>query len=142
MVPVILPANPKANYLAHRREIDAALAEVLESGTYILGAQVEAFEREFAQYIGVDHAVGLASGTDALHLALRACGIGSGDAVATVSHTAVATVAAIEMSGATPVLLDIDSDTFNLDAGHLEQVVLQWSGGQLANISRAARRRR
>lgn len=134
MVPVILAANPKANYLAHQREIQAAMAGVLESGTYILGKQVEAFEREFAQYIGVVHAVGLASGTDALHLALRACGIGSGDAVITVSHTAVATVAAVEMSGATPVLLDIDSETFNLDVGHLERVVLQPIGLRLRAI--------
>lgn len=120
---MILPANPKANYLAHRSEIDTAIGEVLERGRYILGTEVEAFEVEFARFIGVDHAVGVASGTDALHLALRACGIGRGDGVVTVSHTAIATVAAIEMTGATPVLLDIDQDSYHLDINQLESAL-------------------
>src|ERR1700683_5114377 len=95
-VRMIPSADPRAGYLAHQAEIDAALRDVLEGGRYILGPQVEAFERDFAGYLGVAHAIGVASGTDALHLALRAVGIGPGDLVATVSNTAVATVVAIE----------------------------------------------
>ena len=116
---MILCGNPQAQYLAHRAEIDAAIQRVLLGERYVLGAEVRAFEREFAAYAGVGHAVGVASGTDALHLALRACGIGPGDEVITVSHTAVATVAAIEMAGATPVLVDIDPRTFTLDPARM-----------------------
>src|SRR5262245_55666012 len=93
----ILACDPGAGYRARRAEIDEAVRRVLESGWYILGAEVEAFEREFAAYLGAAHAVGVANGTDAIHLALRACGVGPGDVVATVSHTAVATVAGIEL---------------------------------------------
>ena len=84
-----------------------------------------AFEREFAAYLGRRGApaIGVGSGTDALHLALRACGIGPGDRVFTVSHTAVATVAAIELTGATPVLVDIDPATFTMDPNRLEEAV-------------------
>src|SRR5688500_17279351 len=97
--------DPKANYLAHRSEIEAAIQRVLESGWYILGREVNAFEQEFAAYLGVRHAIGVGSGTDAVALALRACGVGPGDLVFTVSHTAVASVAAIELVGATPVFV-------------------------------------
>lgn len=116
----ILQANPLASYLAHREEIDDAVRRVLGSGRYILGKETQAFEQEFAAYLGVKHAVGVGSGTDALHLALRACGIGPGDEVITTSHTAVATVAAIELAGATPVLVDIDPKTYTLDVSCLE----------------------
>jgi dTDP-4-amino-4,6-dideoxygalactose transaminase len=115
--------DPKANYLAHKAEIDAAISRVLESGWYILGREVTAFEEEFAAYIGVRYAIGVASGTDALEIALRACGIGPGDAVFTVSHTAVATVAAIERCGATPILVDIDPTTYTMDPNHLEDAL-------------------
>jgi dTDP-4-amino-4,6-dideoxygalactose transaminase len=111
--------DPKAGYLAYRAEIDAAIQRVLMSGWYILGQEVTAFERGFAAYIGTRHAVGVANGTDGLVLALRALGIGAGDWVATVSHTAVATVAAIELAGATPVLIDIDPDRFTMDPADL-----------------------
>ena len=121
--PIIPQTDPKASYLAHKAEIDAAVARVLDSGWYILGQEVAAFEEEFAAYIGVRHAIGVASGTDALELALRACGIGPGDAVFTVSHTAVATVAAIEHAGATPVLVDIDPTTFIMEPNHLEDTI-------------------
>src|SRR5215831_20031515 len=107
-----LQTNPLAAYLAHKGEFDAAVAKVLGGGWYILGEETDAFEQEFAHYLGARSTIGVASGTDALHLALRASGIGQGDAVATVSHTAVATVAAIELAGATPVLIDIDPVTF------------------------------
>src|SRR6185295_861756 len=106
--------DPKASYLAHQPDIEAAIARVLASGWFILGAETAAFEREFAAFLGARHAVGVANGTDALVLALRACGVQPGDAVVTVSHTAVATVAAIELAGAIPVLADIDPETFTL----------------------------
>lgn len=119
----IPPANPQAQYAAHRSEIDAAIACVLDAGHYILGEETRAFEREFAEYVGVEHAIGVGSGTEALHLALRACGIGPGDEVATVSHTAVATVAAIDLAGAAPVLVDIDPHAYTLDPQQLERVI-------------------
>ncbi|MXX49991.1 MAG: DegT/DnrJ/EryC1/StrS family aminotransferase [Chloroflexi bacterium] len=95
-------------------EINAALLRVADSGWYILGPEVAAFEREFAAYHGLKHAVGVATGTDAIELALRAGGVGAGDEVITVAHTALATVAAIEATGAAPVLADIDPVTFTL----------------------------
>lgn len=116
-------ADPRAGYLAHGPEIDAAIAEVLAGGRYILGPNVSAFESEFASYLGVAHAVGVANGTDALHLAIRACSIGTDDEVLTVAHTAVATVAAIEMAGARPVLVDIDERTFSIDPAHIERAI-------------------
>jgi len=107
--------SPQRNYLAHREEIDAAIARVLASGRYILGEEVEAFERELAAYLGGGECVGVASGTDALHLALRAAGIGHGDVVITAANSAVATAAAIEMAGATIAFADIDDETLTLD---------------------------
>ena len=105
----------RAQYRALQADIDAATARVLDSGWYILGKEVAAFETEFAAYCGTAGCVAVNSGTDALHLALRACDIGPGDEVITVAHTAVATVAAIRMVGATPVLVDIDPDSFTMD---------------------------
>ncbi len=126
---MIPQTDPRANYLAHKAEIDAAIAQVLMAGRYILGEPVAAFEREFAAYLAVGHAIGVASGTDALHLALRACGIGPGSYVFTVSHTAVATVAAIELAGATPVLVDIDPATFTMDPQRLEDALQRVTAG-------------
>jgi len=118
--PIEIPqTDPRAGYREHQAEIDAAIRGVLDSGRYILGPEVEHFEREYAAYLGVNHAVGVANGTDALDLSLRACGVGAGDLVFTVSHTAVATVAAIESAGATPVLVDIDPATYTMDPGCL-----------------------
>ena len=126
--------DSKANYLAHKDEIDKAVHRVLDSGRYILGQEVAAFEQEFARYLGVHHAVGVGSGTDALHVALRACGIGPGDAVVTVSHTAVATVAAIHLCGATPVLVDINPETYTLDPSCLEQATERLCKGKRSGI--------
>src|SRR5215813_7276453 len=123
MTPAILQSDPKANYLAHKREIDEAVRQTLDSGRYILGGQVGEFESEFAGYLGAEHCVGVANGTDALHLALRALGIGAGDVVITVAHTAVATVAAIEMAGALPVLVDIDPATFTISPEWVEDAI-------------------
>lgn len=114
MNPPILQTSPHAAYQAQKAEIDAALARVLDGGRYLLGPETEAFEAEFAAWTGVRECVSAGSGTEALHLALRACGVGAGDEVITVSHTAVATVAAIELSGARPVLVDIEPGSFNL----------------------------
>jgi dTDP-4-amino-4,6-dideoxygalactose transaminase len=116
-------SSPGAEYREHRQEIDAAIDRVLNSGWYILGREVESFEEEFAAYIGVAHAIGVASGTDALELALRATGIGPGDCVFTVSHTAVATVVAIERAGAIPVFVDVDEATFTMDPDRLEVAI-------------------
>jgi len=120
---MILCGNPLAQYNAYRNEIDAAIRRVLDGGRYILGEEVQAFEAEFASYIGVGHAVGVGSGTEALHLALKACDVGAGDEVITVSHTAVATVSAIELTGAVPVFVDIDPETYTLDPSKLEWVI-------------------
>lgn len=122
--PVIVPqADPGASYRAQKAEIDAAIARALDSGWYILGKEGAAFEAEFAAWQGARWAVGVANGTDALALILRGLGIGPGAAVATVSHTAVATVAAIEMVGATPVLIDIEPDTYTMDPAELAAVL-------------------
>jgi dTDP-4-amino-4,6-dideoxygalactose transaminase len=120
---VILCSNPREQYLAHRTEIDAAIDKVLTNGRYILGPEVEAFEKEFAQYCGVKHAVGVGSGTEALHVALAAMGITNGDEVITTAHTAVATATAIRLCGATPVFADIDPKTWTLDPRLIEQAV-------------------
>jgi dTDP-4-amino-4,6-dideoxygalactose transaminase len=120
---MIPQTDPRASYLAHKREIDRAIATVLDRGRYILGPEVEAFEREFAAYLGVEHVIGVGNGTDALRLALESAGVRTGDAVLTVSHTAVATVAAIELAGAIPVLVDIDPATFTMNCQRLEDVL-------------------
>jgi dTDP-4-amino-4,6-dideoxygalactose transaminase len=113
-------AFPLAQYRAHQAPIQSAINRVLDSGTYILGAEVEAFEGAFAHFCGGTHAVGVASGTDALILALKALDVGAGDEVITVSHTAVATVAAILAAGATPVLVDVDEVCMTLDSVALD----------------------
>ena len=120
---MILCANPRAQYLAHKSEIDAAIQRVLEGGRYVLGPEVTTFEAEFAGYIGVAHGIGVANGTDAIAIALKALGIGPGDEVITTAHTAVATVAAIELAGATPVFADIDPTFYTLDPGLVERAI-------------------
>ncbi|WP_300297788.1 DegT/DnrJ/EryC1/StrS aminotransferase family protein [Ferrovibrio sp.] len=122
---MIPQTNPKAAYLAQRDAIDAAIRRVLEAGWYIQGEEVAAFEQEFAAYTGSRHAIAVASGTDALIVALRGLGIGPGDSVITVSHTAVATVAAVELAGATPVLVDID-EYWTMAPAALEAVLKDW----------------
>lgn len=112
MIPV---ANPLAQFKAREEEIGKALERVLKSGWYILGNEVRLFEEEFAAFVGVEHGIGVGSGTDAIALALRAMGVVPGDEVITVSHTAVATVAAIEQIGAIPVFADIDPETRCID---------------------------
>jgi dTDP-4-amino-4,6-dideoxygalactose transaminase len=116
-------ANPGAGYRALQVEIDAAVARALQSGWYILGQEVRSFEAEFAAWLGSAKAVGCGNGTDALALALRGLGVGPGMSVVTVSHTAVATVAAIEMVGATPLLIDIEPDCYTMEPSELAAVI-------------------
>jgi dTDP-4-amino-4,6-dideoxygalactose transaminase len=103
-----------------RAELLAAVEQVLDSGWFVLGEQGEAFEREFADYCGVAHCVGVGSGTEAIHLALVACGVGPGDDVVTASLTAVPTASAITLAGARPVFADVDPRTFTMDPASLE----------------------
>jgi dTDP-4-amino-4,6-dideoxygalactose transaminase len=103
--------------------VDSAIHGVLESGQYILGENVGSFEREFAGYCGARYGVAVASGTSAIHLALRSCGIKKGDEVITVANTAAATVLAILYSGAKPVFSDIDRDTYNMDVSRAEEKI-------------------
>jgi len=115
MKPAIPMVDPAGEYRALKDEIDAAVGRVLASGRYVLGPEGEALERELAAYTGAPHAVGVNSGTDALHLALVAAGIGAGDEVIVPSFTFFATAEAVSYTGATPVFADIDIGTFNLD---------------------------
>lgn len=120
MIPMV---DLKTQYHRLKDEIDLGLAEVLESCAFILGPNVRAFETEAAEYLGVPHAVGCASGTDALHLALLAAGIGEGDEVITSPFTFIATAEAIRYVGARPVFVDIDPKTFNLDVDQIQKAM-------------------
>ena len=120
MIPIV---DLKRQYKQTGAEIEKAVVDVLRSGAYILGPNTKALEQEFAQYLGTKHAIGLNSGTDALHLALRALDIGKGDEVITVAFTFVATTESIEIVGATPVFVDIDPDTFNMDVTQIESKI-------------------
>jgi dTDP-4-amino-4,6-dideoxygalactose transaminase len=103
-----------------KEEIEAAILEILPTGKYVLGPNVTAFEREFAEYCQTRYSLGISNGTEALHLALAACGVGPGDEVITVPNTYIATVFAISYVGATPVFVDVDPVTFNIDVGQVE----------------------
>lgn len=113
----------KDEYEAHSKEILDLVDKVFSSGRLILGRRVEEFEKAFSSYCGVDFGVGVNSGTDALFLALKVLGIGIGDEVITVSNTAVPTIAAIRAAGATPVFVDVEEDTFLMDATKIESAV-------------------
>jgi len=113
----------KAQYQRLKPEIDAAIARVLESSQFVLGDEVAAFEREFAQYCGARECIALNSGTSALHLALLAAGIGPGDEVITVPFTFVASIAAVLYAGAKPVLVDIEPRTFCIDPSAIEKAI-------------------
>lgn len=117
---MIFCAFPKAQFIPHQDEIHEAVRSVLSSGNYILGDEVARFEDEFAQYLGIEHASGCGSGTDALVLALRALDVGRGDEVIVPSHTATATAAAVVMVGATPVFVDIEPGFYTLEVGAVE----------------------
>lgn len=104
-------------------QLDESVRRVLASGWFLLGPEGERFEQQFASYIGVEHVIGLASGTDAIELMLRASDIGQGDEVITVAHTAVATVCAVERVGARPVLVDIDEKSYTMDPAAAEAAI-------------------
>jgi dTDP-4-amino-4,6-dideoxygalactose transaminase len=116
-------ANPKAQYLSYQDDINSAIQRVLDSGWYVLGEEVTQFEKEFAAYNCVSHCVGVGSGTEALHMALKALEIGSGDEVITTAHTAVATASAIALSGAKPIFIDIEPDYFTIDPHQIEAAI-------------------
>ena len=120
MIPFV---DLKAQYETIRDEVNAAVARVLESAQFVLGPEVEAFESEFAAYCGARHCVAVNSGTSALHLALLAAGVGEGDEVVTVSHTFVATAAAVRHAGARPVFADIDPKTCLIDPEKIESAI-------------------
>jgi dTDP-4-amino-4,6-dideoxygalactose transaminase len=113
----------RAQFRALRGEIMPAIEAALEQMQLMLGPNTRAFEAEFAAYCGVRHAFAVSNGTDALHLALRACDIGPGDEVITVPNTFVATVEAIVLAGAQPVLVDVDPDTGNMDPARIEEAI-------------------
>jgi dTDP-4-amino-4,6-dideoxygalactose transaminase len=120
---VIPLVDLKAQYAALKPEIDAAIQRVLENTAFILGREVEEFERSFAAYCGAPHAIGVASGTAALHLALLACGVERGHEVITTPLTFIAAVEAIVQAGARPVFVDIDPTTYNLDPAQVEGAI-------------------
>ncbi|MEA5113433.1 MAG: DegT/DnrJ/EryC1/StrS family aminotransferase [Geobacteraceae bacterium] len=120
MIPMV---DLKNQYLAMKEEIDRGILETLEKCQFILGPNVSAFEEEAARYLGVKHAVAVASGTDALHLALVAAGIGPGDEVITTPFTFIATAEAIRYVGARPVFVDIDPETFNIDPRKIREAI-------------------
>src|SRR5205814_1527021 len=121
--PLIPVVDLKTQYRLIKAEIDEAVLRVLDSSQFILGDDVAAFEREFAPFCGAGHAVGVNSGTSALHLALLAAGVGRGDEVITVPFTFVATIAAIEYAGARPVLVDIDPATYTIDPALISSAI-------------------
>ncbi|HAJ56580.1 MAG TPA: erythromycin biosynthesis sensory transduction protein eryC1 [Candidatus Omnitrophica bacterium] len=120
MIPFV---DLKAQYHSIAREVDIEMRKVLEQTNFILGEPVAAFEKEFAVFCDSKYCIGVASGTDALHLALRALGIGPGDEVIAPANTFVATVLAISYVGARPVLVDVDPQTFNIDFDDLEKKI-------------------
>ena len=113
----------KAQYQSIREEIRVAVDQVLDNSHYILGPEVAAFEQNFARFCGVRHAIGVSSGTSALHLAVVAAGIGAGDEVITVPMTFIATAAAIRYAGATPVFVDVDPVTLTMDVSQIEAAI-------------------
>ncbi len=122
MIPMV---DLKAQYADIRSEIESGFSEVLDSAQFILGPNVQALEAEIAEYLCVPHAVSCASGTDALHLALAAAGIGPGDEVITTAFTFIATAEAIRYVGATPVFVDIEAHSFNMDLAQIEAAITE-----------------
>jgi dTDP-4-amino-4,6-dideoxygalactose transaminase len=120
MIPLV---DLKAQYETIKSEVNAVIAEVLDSSQFILGPKVESFEADFAEYCQTRFAFGVNSGTSALHLAMLAAGVGPGDEVITVSYTFVATIAAILYTGATPIFVDIDPLTCNIDPAKIEAAI-------------------
>ncbi|MBR8835670.1 MAG: DegT/DnrJ/EryC1/StrS family aminotransferase [Stigonema ocellatum SAG 48.90 = DSM 106950] len=121
----IPPFDATCQYKAIASEIEKNICAVMADGRYIMGPQVKEFEAQFAQYLGCDQVVSCNSGTDALHLALRALNIGPGDEVITVPFTFIATTEAIGIVGATPVFVDVDLNTYNIDVNLIEEKITE-----------------
>jgi dTDP-4-amino-4,6-dideoxygalactose transaminase len=115
----------KLHYVAYKKQIDQAVQRVLESGHYILGGELEKFESDFEKFLGAGYVAGCASGTEAIYLALAAAGVTTGDEVLVVAHTAVPTISAISMTGATPVFVDIDAETYVMDVDLVESKITE-----------------
>ncbi|MEA3493999.1 MAG: DegT/DnrJ/EryC1/StrS family aminotransferase [Candidatus Margulisiibacteriota bacterium] len=113
----------RAQYRLIKEELDSAIKRVIDNTSFIMGEEVRSFENEFAKYCEAKYAIGVSSGTDALHLALLACGVGAGDEVITVPNTFIATTEAISHCGAKPVFVDIDPKTFNIDVSNIEEKI-------------------
>ncbi|MBT6050611.1 MAG: aminotransferase class I/II-fold pyridoxal phosphate-dependent enzyme, partial [Candidatus Scalindua sp.] len=111
----------KRQYKYLKVELDDAFTNVFESGNFVLGENVRLFEEEFANYLGTGFTIGVGSGTEALHLSLKACDIGPGDEVITVPNTAVPTISAISCAGARPILVDVTPDTYTIDTKKIEK---------------------
>lgn len=122
-VMTLYTSYPKDEYTLLKKPIQGAIQRVLDSGMYVLGQEVTSFEQEFAQYSGLKHAIGVGNGTDALFLALKALGVGSGDEVITTPMTAAYTAFAAMYAGATPVFVDVHPDTYEIDETQLEQAI-------------------
>ena len=120
---MIFFANPKSEYIYLKKKIDSKIKKVLESNSYILGKEVENFEKSFSKYIGIKFSAGVSSGTDAIILALQSINIKKGDEIITSSHTAYATIAAIVDVGAIPVFVDIKRDDFTIDVSKIEKKI-------------------
>jgi dTDP-4-amino-4,6-dideoxygalactose transaminase len=124
MSEIVVPlVDLRAQYRSLKPEIDAAVIGVLESGQYVLGPEVAAFEQEFAAYCQAAHAVAVNSGTSALHLSLIAAGVGPGDEVITVPFTFIATAAAVSYAGGRPVFVDVEPRSLNMDPARLEAAI-------------------
>ncbi len=119
----VLYFDLKAQYQSIKPEIDEAIQRVVDRQSFIQGEEVAQFEKEWAKYIGTDYCVAVNSGTSALHLSLLALGIGKGDEVITVPNTFIATAEAIAYTGAKPVFVDVDEDTYNMDVSKIEAAI-------------------
>jgi len=116
-------ANPKSEYIYLKKKIDTKIKKVLNSNSYILGKEVESFEKKFSKYLGVRFSIGVSNGTDAIILALQSINIKKGDEVITTSHTAFATISAIVDVGAVPVFIDINENDFTIDTKQIEKKI-------------------
>ncbi|WP_315068211.1 DegT/DnrJ/EryC1/StrS family aminotransferase [uncultured Clostridium sp.] len=115
----------KAQYKEIEKEVVEAVSRVLSSASYIMGSEVLKFEKEFAEYIGVKHAISVGNGTDALVIALMACGVGEDDEVITTPFTFFSTAESISFVGATPVFVDVEKDTYNIDPSKIEEKITE-----------------
>ena len=116
-------ANPKSEYIFLKKKIDTKIKKVLNSNSYILGKEVENFEKNFSKYLGIKNSVGVSNGTDAIILALQAINTKKGDEIITTSHTAFATIATIVDVGAIPIFVDIKEEDFNIDVSKIENKI-------------------